>query len=292
MEKQNDDILMKVRSTRACIGAGYRLYTHNFKSIFRYSWVAALLYGAICSFSGTLLVLAPRMMMLTVLLILIAEALFAAYGFSILKQHQTLGYIPKPAKWYNIDSHIFARTLKAYIYQLAIYLIAGAFVGGIAYGTFKLLSTYTALGSVFVMMLVCICLILPIVYVLFRYILNDTVGFWKQFRVNYGIGLHHWGSIFIVLFVAILVEIVLTAFTALPATILSFANMQANAGVMMGDPYGMPSYIAPLTAGTFLLIGFIQAYVQLTLLFPLYYLYGSIDMQEQERQELKKSQQQ
>ena len=45
MENQKDNILMKVRSSRACIAEGYRLYTGNFRKIFRQTWLAAMVYG-------------------------------------------------------------------------------------------------------------------------------------------------------------------------------------------------------------------------------------------------------
>ena len=35
MEKEKEDILLKDRSSRACITTGYRLYMSNFKRIFR-----------------------------------------------------------------------------------------------------------------------------------------------------------------------------------------------------------------------------------------------------------------
>ena len=59
MENQKDDILLKERSSRACISAGYRLYTGHFKHIFRYSCVAALVYALFCSLVGAVMVTAP-----------------------------------------------------------------------------------------------------------------------------------------------------------------------------------------------------------------------------------------
>ena len=47
MEKEKEDILLKDRSSRACISAGYRLYMSNFKRIFRASWLAALFFAAL-----------------------------------------------------------------------------------------------------------------------------------------------------------------------------------------------------------------------------------------------------
>jgi hypothetical protein len=291
MEKVNDDIVMKVRSSRACIGAGYRLFTGNFKRIFRYSWAAALIYAVICSTAGTLMILRPQSIAISVVIVVIAEALFAAYGFAILKQHQQTAAISWTPKWFNIDTHIFIRTLKAWLNQLVIFIAVAVVIGGIGYVAFRYLSPYTGFGLITIVSLLVVCLLLPLLYIVTRYILTDGIGFWRQFAVGYPIAMRRWGFIFIITLVAILVELAISVFTAMPATILSLANMRATYSLMLGDPSGMPSYIGWLAAATYLLIGFIQAYVQLSILFPIYYMYGAIDAQEQERQDFNKNQQ-
>ena len=49
----------------------------------------------------------------------------------------------------------------------------------------------------------------------------------------------------------------------------------------------MPEYIGRLNFAVFALMGFLQAYIHLSTLFPFYYLYGSIEQQEKERKEMK-----
>ena len=98
-------------------------------------------------------------------------------------------------------------------------------------------------------------------------------------------------TLFIVVLVATIVEVLLLTLLSLPAIILSLANTQSMFGVAMGDPYALPSYMPALAAGTFLIIGFLQAYVMMSVLFPIYYMYGSIDAQEQEKQDFNKQQQ-
>jgi hypothetical protein len=61
--------------------------------------------------------------------------------------------------------------------------------------------------------------------------------------------------------------------------------MQAQAGILMGDPLGMPSYMGWLAFLVFTLSGFIEAYVILSLLFPLYYMAGTIEQHEIQRNE-------
>lgn len=291
MEKEKDDILLKVRSSRGCISAGYRLYTGHFKHIFRYSWVAALVYALFCSVGGAMMIMVPRLMPFTTAILIIVECLFTSYGFSVLKQHQTFGNILRPAKWFSIDTHIFVRTIKCWLCLFVIYLIVSVIIVGLAYAAFKFLSLYTAIGATALSSLVILCLLLPLAYITMRYILNDGIGFWKQLTIGYGVGMRRWGFIFIVVLVAVIIEMLLLMLLSLPAIILSMANTQSVLGVAMGDPYALPSYMPALAAGTFLIIGFLQAYVMLSVLFPIYYMYGSIDAQEQEKQDFNKQQQ-
>ena len=293
MEKEKDDILLKVRSSRGCISAGYRLFTGHFKHIFRYSWVAALIYALFCSVSGALMIMMPRLIPITAAVLIIVECLFASYGFSVLKQHQTFGSILRPAKWFSIDTHIFGRTIKCWLCVFVILLVAAAIIAGMSAIAVKYLafSAYTAVGFFTLGSLIILCLLLPLAYITMRYILNDGIGFWKQFKIGYGVGMRRWGFIFIVVLVASIIEVLLMMLLSLPAIILSIANTQSMFGVVMGDPYALPSYMPALAAGTFLIIGFLQAYVMLSVLFPIYYMYGSIDAQEQEKQDFNKQQQ-
>ena len=238
-----------------------------------------------------MMIMTPRLMPITAAILIIVECLFASYGFSVLKQHQTFGNILRPAKWFSIDTHIFIRTIKCWLCLFIIYLIASIIIVGLAFAAFKFLSLYTAIGCASLGTLVILCLLLPLAYITMRYILNDGIGFWKQFRIGYGVGMRRWGFIFIVVLVAVIVEMLLLMLLSLPAIILSMANTQSVIGVAMGDPYALPSYMPALAAGTFLIIGFLQAYVMLSVLFPIYYMYGSIDAQEQEKQDFNKQQQ-
>ena len=54
MEKQDDLTLMKPRSYRRVLMAGFRLYTSHFRRLFKASWQMALLYSLACGALGTL----------------------------------------------------------------------------------------------------------------------------------------------------------------------------------------------------------------------------------------------
>lgn len=103
-----------------------------------------------------------------------------------------------------------------------------------------------------------------------------------------GVWLHHLGIELLVWTFCLLVILSLSIVTTLPMLIVMAANWINQAGTLSGDPNGMPAYMTWLTVIVFLIAGFIQAYVWLTLLAPLYLMHGSIAQKEKEREEFKK----
>ncbi|MBO4825751.1 MAG: hypothetical protein J5506_00745 [Prevotella sp.] len=288
MEKDQEDILLKDRSSRACISAGYRLYMSNFKRIFRASWLAALVFAALVSVGGTMMILQPQTALIVLPVTVLIDALFFTYGFSVLKQHQETGSIGWSAHWYSFDSRIFVRTLIAWLCTFVISLVVGCLISFGSIMLVQYLSEYTALASIAILALLVFALILPLTYTNMRYVLADKAGYWSNLFSHYGKGLRRWGFIFLVVFMTALIGCVCYILTSLPAIILSLAGNEANTGFLYGDPYNMPSYIGWMSALVFLLIGFIQAYVILSFLFPLYYMYGSVEAHEKEKNKFNK----
>ena len=107
-------------------------------------------------------------------------------------------------------------------------------------------------------------------------------------RMMKGAG-RHWLLTLLILVAGIIVLIPVCLFVSLPVIILTTASLQAQAGTLMGDPLGMPSYIMWLAAGTWLLAAFLQVYILLSLLFVGYYAYGSVETQRREREQQKLS---
>ena len=99
----------------------------------------------------------------------------------------------------------------------------------------------------------------------------------------------HWLLTLLILLAGFIVLIPVCLFVSLPVIILTTASLQAQAGTLMGDPLGMPSYIMWLAAGTWLLAAFLQVYILLSLLFVAYYAYGSVETQRREREQQKLS---
>lgn len=315
MESVSETTAMKSNSTVASIKLGYRLYAINFKRIFKASWLFALLFALACAAIGPILSVKmpaivtqaaahPEAVMqlgreylglfaLCLVLVVVGgiiEAVFYSSGFSLLKGHLATGNIVRPARWVALDKHMAWRTFKGVASALLLALIVCVVAAALYYvgsrcGIIKP-GTYAGLFAWgIVTIAVSLLLAIPACFVTVKYIVDGTQSFWPLFAADFTKAMRHFGYIFVIDFFVVLVIMVATYVLQLPAVIISTANYEANLGVVFGDPLGMPSYIVPLTAVVFFVSGFMQAYIRMSALFPLYYMYGSIETQEKEKKQ-------
>ena len=200
MEKEEKDILKKIRSSRACISDGYQLFTGNFRKLFRMTWPVALGFAVISAIASALpVLLSPTLVWPALALEALAVIVYLYLSNRILHKRSFL-----------------EKTEKA-----------------------------SAAG-------------------------------WMR----------HLGMVLLVGIVCLFIVAILTLFTSLPSIIMMAANWESQMGVMNGDPLGMPSYVMWLSIGAFLFAGFLQAYIWLTTICPMYLAKTSIVLQEQERKAL------
>lgn len=89
---------------------------------------------------------------------------------------------------------------------------------------------------------------------------------------------HQLGTLIVVILVTGLIVVVASAVFQLPALILSTANTQAQLGLAAGDEVNLPENIGWLNFATFSFCGLLQAYIHLSTLFPLYYIWGNTNI--------------
>lgn len=199
MEKEENDILLKIRSSQACIRDGYKYYSANFRRIFRHTWPVALVFAVFSAVASALPVL-------------VSPSLVLAGG-----------------------------VLATVAVILLLFVVN------------KLLHKHAILTD------------------------NGKVAFAGWMR--------HCGKVFLVSIVCLFIIAMLTLFTSLPTIIMMAANWESQIGMINGDPTGMPAYVKWLSIVAFLIAGFLQAYVWLSAICPLYLTRTSIALQEKERQE-------
>lgn len=309
-----EDSLMTNRSYNSCIAAGYKLYISNFTKFFKALWCWGILYAIAVSALGTISsIYLPRILLMPtfyndiplhqnpdfIILCLVIPTLivigglfeitFYSCGVSLLHQHKENNKIEKPKNFFYFNKQAAWQTLKACFFYMIIALVITIPFITIHYFFLKnmLISPKDHILSVSIIGVAIIIIVLaaiPFNFTCIKYLLEPKNTFWRMIPRDYNTALHNYSYVFIVSIITAIVVFIVNGFVSLPATIISQANYIANRGLIQGDPLGMPGYIMTLTAITFFICGFLQAFVRLTCLFPAYYMYGALEIQEKERQ--------
>ena len=313
MENKTELKLLRPRSLAAVISDGYRLYMGTFRSLFRSSWPVAIVYALVFAlFMGDVVnnvipmqvsmtasgmtAMPPTIIFSSVLALfyMLAIYLLAAQAVRAFREHKATDDITRPAKWYGrLCLKCFLRLLVVGLWMLLLGIIINVFFAAIVAGILSLGvvgsigKSIASLVLLLVLVALVIVLIIPLYYTVMRALLADGKIQLAPPVQGYGRGLRHWGLLFATVFVVYIFTGLLTLVCELPAVIMVTANTMAYVGLATGDPLGMPENMVPLTYGVFFVAGFIQAYVHLSTLYPIYYAYGSIEQQEAERNAIK-----
>ena len=309
MENKTELKLLRPRSLAAVISDGYRLYMGTFRSLFRSSWPVAIVYALVFAlFMGDVVnnvipmqvsmtasgmtAMPPTIIFSSVLALfyMLAIYLLAAQAVRAFREHKATDDITRPAKWYGrLCLKCFLRLLVVGLWMLLLGIIINIFFAAVVMGILSLGvvgsigKSIASLVLLLILVVLVIALIIPLYYTIMRALLTDGKIQLAPPARGYGRGLRHWGLLFATVFVVYIFTGLLTLVCELPAVIMATANTMAYVGLATGDPLGMPENMVPLTYGVFFVAGFIQAYVHLSTLYPIYYAYGSIEQQEAER---------
>lgn len=311
-------MLYKNRSYRSVISAGFGLYFTQFRLFFKASWIMALIYAAVFAALGTLCaiklpaitaeimkqtlvqhqlltreiaeeyLITGGIFIVLALLYIVVEAFTFATVLNKLKEHQDTDKMMVPRRWFGVRTKLMGRTLKGYLFSLLVILIPVLVIAGVIYVLLKYvaLAPITLEVTALIATLFIVLLSFPLIYVAMKYILNKG-GYFSVFSKAYGTGLSHWGHIFTTCLIGGIIISILMGIFCLPAIVLTQANVMAQEGFLNGDPLGMPDYANLLTIVTFFLTGFVLVYLYMPLLLVCYYMYGSIERYEQEKNKLK-----
>ena len=91
MEKDNENILLKSRSSRACIRDGYRFYFSHFKRIFKATWLIAIVFAVLSAAASAMpVLLSPNLMLPGELLATLAVILLLIFAWRRLRKRPLL----------------------------------------------------------------------------------------------------------------------------------------------------------------------------------------------------------
>ena len=295
---------LRIRSNRASITDGYRLYIGNFRSILGHTWLFALILALIQGVSTTWIMNTISSQMIARLsgtgvpmpspiesfaslgmglLLLVSQIALIAQVFTLLAEHQATGIISKSLKWYgSFSQRLFTRYL---LISFIIALLPTA-TGAITLLGYRYLGLWAGFALILVNALLLFVLLMPLPYMVMKYMVNAQLPLFSRFSEVYAAGFRRWGAHFVVVLITMIITLLALLITELPTLVLTVATARSTVGSLQGDPAGMPDYMTWMSAIVFFIAGFIQAYLQLSVLFPCYYLYGTIEAQQEERNNL------
>ncbi|MCH5310513.1 MAG: hypothetical protein J1E57_00905 [Prevotella sp.] len=99
---------------------------------------------------------------------------------------------------------------------------------------------------------------------------------------------HHLGTTFGALFISLMVVAVALCVFMLPAVVLLLANINAQIGILNGDPVGTTSSMVWLTNIVYPISGLLKLFITSLPLFVLYYACGSMAAKDEAKNKFKK----
>ena len=300
MESIIHEELYKNRGFGATLKAAYNMFLTNFTRIFRHIWWAALVFALVLPLSmvaNTLMMTSSGSLwwiwVLVALVVVAAEVVF----FSRL----TMLYNEESWKWNII--RILKLTVVVLVVMVVVALVFG-FTKGLmenwlladlqekmktgADAQAAMAMTASANMKVTAVMLcgllIFILLLVPLYYTSMKYVVEVKSRLRKILWPSYTKGLRRWGYIFVLLLLTGLVLFPFVLVVCLPLIIMVTSMMLSTNGVLQGDPSGLPGGFMWLYYAVYVLTVFVLTFFTVFELTVIYFMYGSIETREQERQ--------
>lgn len=300
MEKE---LLYKNRSFSSCINAAYKLQLENLRNILKCTWLPILVQSLLMACYTV--VITPWIangaswsdMPFTRLLVLIGLAILelVATAWTLSRLMSLLN--EKSRKW-NFRRSLWVLVGNTIISLTFVALFSGGVGAALGYlkakattgeATPSMATTVMAIMGVYLLLLLLFfCLIqLPLLYASMRYLNDEKMSFWRDLLQSLRTGLRHWGFIFITTLLSSIFVGIIIMLLMIPSYLLSFARYASEVGVVTGDPSGMPGYFPWLQFITTVIVFFLVYQVSIFEALVIYFMYGSIETQEKERQSAK-----
>jgi hypothetical protein len=276
----------KVRSYSGCAGAAFNLLCSNFATIFKKTWlyaaVLSLIYGLYAFVSFPALTVENGSVGFQLWLIALAETAGLTLCLIVANSRTKAGLLALISG--DGIKTMFGKHLKVSLILTGIGVAVTIAVMGASILTAHCLLTHNVQPETADTAVLCIfavagatslCLFLPFAYSVTRYLLNDSRTR-EIFGDHYRTGLSHFGFLFVIAIIIVLMLMVAALFSALPAFITTLASSVDRFGVENGDATGLPSYFHWLSFLTNTVVGFVMTYIIFWIDLTFCYAYGTI----------------
>lgn len=285
---------MKSRSYSGCIKAAYNLMSNNIAAIIRHTWLPAILlalFTAIGSLTGlpykSLSDFGMQHPMATA--ILFGFAYILMFCASIWLTANTYTLLNGKSQKSNLFRSCMLTGVQIIILAV-VFFITGFGKGFIASflisskatsAAHALQASYLGTGAILILLFI-FCI--PFVFSATKYIADHNTQISDIFRKDYKRGLKHWGYIFTTCILASLILLVICIVMMTPAIIIITASSLNQLGMLNGDPDGTPGGLFALLFITLWISCILESYIIVYINILSYYIYGSIEQHEIEKQ--------
>lgn len=285
--------LYKARSLSSCMKTAYDTFFTNIKTIFRRTWLPALVTSVLCALSMVMLYnnafittaggsFSMSDLVLTIvagvilLLGVAASVWFDAVIISLLNGRSMKANLPRVIR---LALLIFVLVIIVSAVSSALSFIPVAMSGKKVTEEAMLLSTVVSM-AVYIIFIIAF---LPVIYSSMKYLVEPQLKVMSVLGRPYLAGWRHWGYLFMLCLLAAIISSIIYLIVSLPATVINFAVMVSSQGISLGDASGLPGYFRPLAGIAILIATFIMVYVGAWCTIIWYYAYGNIEAKERER---------
>lgn len=286
----------KIRSVRSCIRGAYDLFGTNLRTIVRKTWLPALVFSLVTALT---VLISPSLadepvtsraealhflgsVALFIGLLVLAIAAFAWIDtavVSLLNGRSFKFNLPRVAR-----QAVFTIVV---VLVLSLITMAASFIPfHLAAGTKQGITPQVlqASGAVTLgLSLLYAIVLIPTAYSTMKYFIEPQQRVMSIIGKPYLRGWRHWGYLFTITLLLAIIGGVLYIIVQMPTLITTVARQQDEAGLLMGDPTGLPAYFPVLAFIAAMLCSFVWSYVLVWAEMAYYYAYGSIEARIKEK---------
>lgn len=295
-KKAMNEELYKSRSYLGCLSEGLKFPTRHIMDILKFVYpsllVCAVVVGLWGAFNNQMSVMmagwlsAEEPVMLSfpayslgllTLLWIIADSFYMGNLMTGISRFASTGQW-QPLRFSQVWREVAFTSLRSLSMNLLFYVFLSVVMGVLA----LCIGLEHILWLVLIFYVLLFALGIPYTMVWMDYLLGGHHNMLRSFAYIKE-GFRYFGAIFIILFCGGLIVGLLAGIAWMPASILSFAGHESMMGALNGDVTDLPAMIPTLTVFFFILGGFITYLFYNLILFPLSYLYGSIEARKKEK---------
>ncbi len=294
-KKGMDEGLFKSRSSLKCLNEGMKLPTRHILPLLSFlcpslaaGAVVAGLWGVFfnqisvafacwMAASEPVVLSLPLFTLLALsVLTLLADSFYMGNVMTAASRFAAAGAWPA-LRFREAGREVLGTSLRALACRMAAAAVFSVFVVPVA-----LWSGAGAVGAAAVSFVLLLAFGVPYGMVFVDYMLGERHDFWHSLK-RLKEGYQCWSAFFVVLFCGVLAVGMSALVSWLPAGVLAYARHASLMGTLGGDATDLPSYVPVLIVFFFMLASVITNVFKWLALFPLAYLYGSVETRKRDK---------